>query len=82
MGEGEEYETVAVVVVVVDGPRGIWKAGRVEFEEKELVIRKGQGREAWTDFDVAAGKVVGWEERIYPGGWGEEWKETLAVPGL
>ena len=76
LGEGGEYETI-----VVDGPRGIWKGG-IFVDEKGLVVRRGEGGEAWLEVEEGAGRVMTEdfvEEKEDELG---EWRKRLVIPRL
>lgn len=81
LGEGGEFETL-----VVDGPEDVFR-GRIELEETERVVRRGEGGEAYLAF--TGGKVVQKEqdEKKKPmagdnSSGEEEWRRRLRVPGL
>lgn len=78
LGEGGEFETV-----VVNGPDGVFKR-RIELEEAQRVVRRGEGGEAYLDF--TGGRVVEKKEKkelvAEDSISGEEWRRKLRVPGL
>ncbi|MCJ1325321.1 hypothetical protein MMC10_001984 [Thelotrema lepadinum] len=81
LGEGGEYETL-----VVSGPKGLWR-GRLEVEDRERVVRRGEGGEAWMEFDGGSvvefgaeddGKEVAWMKRLrVPGLWDGDFERIL-----
>ncbi|MCJ1266238.1 hypothetical protein MMC22_006121 [Lobaria immixta] len=81
LGEGGEFETL-----VVDGPEDVFH-GRIELEETEWVVRRGEGGEAYLEF--TGGRVVQKEEdeekkpTAGDNSSGKEgWRRRLRVPGL
>ena len=69
LGEGGEFETL-----VLDGPSEVWKC-KLVVEERERVVGKGEGGEAWLDFQ--GGTVVRKEESD-----DGSWRERLNIPRL
>ena len=61
--------------MVLDGPAGVWK-GKIEVEENERYIGKGEGGEAWVGFGEGAGTVVAKKQD------GEGWREKLRKVNL
>lgn len=80
LGEGGEFETL-----VLDGPEEVFK-GRIELEEAERHVRRGDGGEAYLAF--TGGRVVEKEEKKKKpvaadnSSGEEEWRRRLRVPGL
>ena len=74
VGEGGEFETL-----VLDGPRDVWKGGKIQVEDRERWIFEGEGGEAWMGF--REGKVL--ERKIGEGrDEADDWKKRLAIPAL
>ena len=81
LGEGGEFETL-----VLDGPAGVWK-GRIEVEESERWVGRGEGGEAWVGLREEAGKVVvkeeeddGWKAKLRKVDlWDKDFRTLLAA---
>lgn len=85
LGEGGEYETLAV-----GGPKTVWKGGTIDFDMTKTMVETGEGGVMWLNIPEDAASIVPWEKdggsyllNSDPGQTGEEIKDALVpIPAL